>query len=494
MDGTGLAKPAALFDREAEWSELASVVANDGPGASLTIMYGRRRQGKTLMLQLLAEATEGFFFTGLEQSSAQNLKAVGQAYAAFAGVRVPVAFANWEQVVDALLALSERGRSLPVIIDELPYLVRAAGELPSVIQRALSPRGRARQRSRVRLILCGSALMVMSRLLSGTAALRGRAARELVVHPFGFREAASFWGVTHEPELAVRLHALVGGTPAYRDFCEGDQPHASRDLDAWVVRNLLNPSRAFFREGRVLLAEEPEMSELSLYFSILTAIASGATRRGQIAAATGRKENALAHAVTVLEETRLISRTQDVLRANRSTYHVSEPMLRFHQLVIVPNEQRLARRVGGRVWSEVADTVSCHIYGPHFEELAREWTAMFAAPETLGGVASYVSKSELGCAQHHCQHEVDVVAVERTAGEGQRALALGEAKWHSTPVGMDVLERLRHLRTLLPSRLEGAAAKLLVFSGAGFTADVASEASRSRDIELVDLRRLYTGD
>ena len=81
MDETGLAKPAALFDREAEWSELASVVANDGLGATLIIMYGRRRQGKTLMLQLLGEATEGFFFTGLEQSSAQNLEAVSQAYA-----------------------------------------------------------------------------------------------------------------------------------------------------------------------------------------------------------------------------------------------------------------------------------------------------------------------------------------------------------------------------------------------------------------------------
>ncbi|HEV2105303.1 MAG TPA: ATP-binding protein, partial [Candidatus Eisenbacteria bacterium] len=174
-------KPEVLFDRELEWTDLASFAANPAPGATLAIMYGRRRQGKTLMLELLAEAREGFLFTGLEQSSAQNLAAMSEAYRVFTGAMAPVAFAGWDQVLNALLALGERERPLPVIIDELPYLLRTAPEIPSIIQRALSPRGRARQRSRARLVLCGSALSVMSRLLGGTAALRGRASREMMV-------------------------------------------------------------------------------------------------------------------------------------------------------------------------------------------------------------------------------------------------------------------------------------------------------------------------
>jgi uncharacterized protein len=43
----------------------------------------------------------------------------------------------------------------------------------------------------------------------------------LVIRPSGFREAAEFWEVAHDPELAFRLHALVGGTPAYKDMCGG---------------------------------------------------------------------------------------------------------------------------------------------------------------------------------------------------------------------------------------------------------------------------------
>jgi uncharacterized protein len=483
-------KPDVLFDRHVEWSDLASFAANPAPGATLAILYGRRRQGKTLMLELLAEATGGFLFTGLEQSSAQNLAAMSEAYRAFTGTAAPVAFAGWDQVVDALLALGERGHPLPVIIDELPYLLKTAPEIPSIIQRALSPRGRARQRSRARLVLCGSALTVMSRLLGGTAALRGRASREMMVHPFGFRESARFWEIAAHPELAFRLHSLLGGTPAYRDYCEGDQPRIAAEFDRWVTRRLLNPSTAFFREGRVLLAEEPELGDLSLYFSVLSAIAAGRTRRGQIAESVGRKESALSHPLSVLEETRLIVRSRDALRENRATYRIAEPMLRFHQLVIAPNEARLVRRDGERVWAQQADTISSRIYGPHFEDLAREWSMQHASPDTLGAAVSQVARTEINCPEHRHPHELDVVAIERTPNSRQRVVAIGEAKWRSEPVGLRELERLRHVRGVMSE----PAARLRLFSRAGFDSELVAQAQRAGDVELMDMDRLYEGD
>lgn len=88
----------------------------------------------------------------------------------------------------------------------------APASLSSVIQERLGPRRQARLGSRTRLLLCGSAMSVMGRLLSGTAPLRGRAGLELVVHPFGHRTAAEFWGLT-DAHLALQVHAVVGGTP-----------------------------------------------------------------------------------------------------------------------------------------------------------------------------------------------------------------------------------------------------------------------------------------
>ncbi|WP_200902561.1 MULTISPECIES: hypothetical protein [Protofrankia] len=123
-----------------------------------------------------------------------------------------------------------------------------------MIQNALSPRGRARRHSRTRLILCGSALTHMRGLLSASAPLRGRANTELMLHPSDFRDAAGLWGLTEQPDVALRVHALVGGTPAYLDFCARDAPDSADDVDPWVVRRLLSPASAMFREGRVLLS------------------------------------------------------------------------------------------------------------------------------------------------------------------------------------------------------------------------------------------------
>ncbi len=111
----------------------------------LGIVYGRRRQGKTLLLELLAESTGGFAFTGLQQANTQNLADFSAAYAGFAGVP-SASFANWTAAIEALLTLGDRlGRPVPVVLDEFPYLVEQAPELPSVLQRAFSPRSAARR-------------------------------------------------------------------------------------------------------------------------------------------------------------------------------------------------------------------------------------------------------------------------------------------------------------------------------------------------------------
>ena len=73
-------------------------------------------------------------------------------------------------------------------------------------------------------------MSVMGGLLSGSAPLRGRAGFELIVHPFGYRDAARFWDIT-DPKLAVLVHSVVGGTPAYRrELLREDTPAGPRRL------------------------------------------------------------------------------------------------------------------------------------------------------------------------------------------------------------------------------------------------------------------------
>jgi len=488
-----MSKPSKLFDRDVEWRELTEFTASTSPGASLGLVYGRRRQGKTLMLELLARQSRGFLFAATLQSEAQNLADVGATYADFLGLSSPVSFATWPEAVRELLTLGEQA-PVPVIIDEFPYLVATTPGLPSYIQQALSPLSHAKQRTRTRLILCGSALTTMSQLLVGGAPLRGRAVLELIVRPFGFREAARFWRLEHDPELAFRVNALVGGTPAYLEMCAGAGPADLAHFDEWVAGRLLNPASAMFREGGLLLREEASIADPTSYAAVLRALSVGNYRRSQIGAALGRPSSALAHLLSGLTDVGLIEQVDDALRDKRTVFRIAEPIVRLYQLVISRREPELVAGRGKQVWESAADTVAGKIYGPHFEDLARRWCFQHAGARTLGGTASNVRPTQLGCPEHRRGHELDVVVTETVSFGSDRVIAIGEAKATGDLVGTAQLGRLEHARALMPSARTVGAPKLLLFSRSGFSDDLARVADRRDDVELVDLRRLYHGE
>ena len=202
-------KPDDMFDRDVEWMELAAFADDERPGATLGIVSGRRRQGKTFLLRALCEATGGFYFAADEATDGDSLHQIGAALGEHLGLTSGLRFESWHEVFDALLALGNE-QPTTVVIDEFPYLVRANPSLPSILQNALAPRRAQREGSRSRLLLCGSAMTFMGTLLAGNAPLRGRAGLELIVPTLDYQLAAQFWNVT-DPVLAIKVHAIVGG-------------------------------------------------------------------------------------------------------------------------------------------------------------------------------------------------------------------------------------------------------------------------------------------
>lgn len=482
-------RPADLFDREDEWRALTAFASDPSPGATLGVVSGRRRQGKSLLLEALCEASGGFYFAATDATVAESLRLLGEQIGRYVGAPGPLALASWEQAVDALLALG-RDRPVPVVLDEFPYLCRGAPELPSVIQKAYGPRRRERLGSRTRLVLCGSARSFMGRLLSGTAPLRGRAGLDLVVPTFDFRTAAAFWGID-DPALAVRVHAIVGGTPAYRrEYVRNDAPGGLGDFDDWVTRTVLDPSSPLFREARYLLAEGADIQDSALYHSVLAAVAEGHTTRGAIARFVGRRDDALRHPLDVLEDAGFLVRERDPLRQGRSFYRVAEPLVGFYHAVMRPEWAQLER--SGRaaeVWARARERWSAAVLGPHFESLCRTWARDFASATTFGGTAIQVGSGVVNDARARHAHEVDVVVM----GDSSAVRCLGEAKWGQR-MGTDDLERLVRIRSLLAGRdtIDVSRTVLACFGAAGFT-DGLRRVAESGGVLLVDLERLYRG-
>ncbi|NES26181.1 ATP-binding protein [Micromonospora terminaliae] len=486
-------KPTEIFDRDVEWGELARFVADERPGATLGVVSGRWRQGKTLLLYELARVSGGFYFGATEATETESLRRLGGALGAHTGAPGPVHLADWGAAIDALLALG-RDRPVTVVLDEFPYLVRAARDLPSIIQHALTPGRPERTESRTRLLLCGSALSFMGGLLAGSAPLRGRAGLELPVQPLDYRAAAAFWQI-EDPRLAVRVFAIVGGTPAYRrEYVQDDAPAGPDDFDDWVVRAVLNPARPLFREARYLLAEDPDLRDTALYHSVLAAVAEGNASRGGIAGYIGRKANDLQHPLTVLEDAGLLLREPDPLRSGRSSYRITEPLITFYQAIMRPAWTALEQRRGADVWRRSQRRYASAVLGPRFEEIVRQWAVRFADPDTLSGLVAEASAATLTDPASRTSHELDLVALgEPPLGDGPRPLlAIGEVKW-GRQLGRADLERLERIRELLVRRpgFDTTDTRLLLASGQGFTEGLGETASARADVVLLDPSRLY---
>jgi uncharacterized protein len=487
-------KPREVFDRDFEWSALARFVSDEEQGATLGVVSGRRRQGKTYLLEAACQAAGGFYFGATEATDTESLARMSTALTEYLAPATPFHFANWTEAVTVLLDIG-RDRPVPVALDEFPYLIKANPELPSIIQQALRPFGHARTETRARLLLCGSALAVMGRLLAGTAPLRGRAGLELVVPPLDHRLAAEFWGIS-DPRLAVKVNAIVGGTPAYRrEFIRGDTPNGPDDFDAWVIRTVLNPETPLFREGRYLLAEEPDMRDGALYHSVLAAVAEGHATRGGIANYVGRKAPDIGHPINVLEDAGLITRDADMFRDNRSTYRIAEPLITFYHAIMRPVWSQLERPGNAaRVWRASKERFSEKVLGPHFEQICRTWTLNYADPNLLGGLPANVGHGTLNDAANKTAHEVDVVVtgVAETGNGRTPLLAIGEAKWGEV-MGARHLERLRRINTLLDvhGRYDMSQTRLMCFSGAGFTGGLRELAAADGGILLVGASELY---
>lgn len=486
------ARPLGLFDREQEWSDIAEFASAPQDRPRIGIVYGRRRQGKSFLLRALADEVGGFYHQAIEEERASALASIGLMVAADTGLTSPVSLGSWDTAVRELATRAADGRV--IVLDEFPFLLDKAPELESVIQRAFDD-ARGGRLPPFRLLICGSAMSVMSKLLSGARPLRGRAALQLLVSPFDYRTAAAFWGI-EDPETAFLVHAVIGGTPGYHDLLGGRAPTRPAEIFEWLAAGVLNPSHALFSEDAYLLTEDPAISDRALYQSVLAAITSGRNTQREVGGLLGRTDQAMQHPLLVLEHAGFIRRDNDLLLAKRPLLRLADPILRFHHAIVRPDQARFQQRRTREAWDSAAARFDTQVLGPHFEELAREWTRRFASPETLGGRPRRVGFTSVNDPIGRERFEIDVVAesVERHPGDDRPVLlAIGEAKGGASRPGVGGLRRLERLRDLLATRAVVQETRLLLFSRSGFAPELVAEGRGRSDVVLIDLDRLYGG-
>ncbi|ALO92392.1 hypothetical protein SHL15_1215 [Streptomyces hygroscopicus subsp. limoneus] len=486
------AKPKTVFDRAAEWGALVAFACDTRPGPGLAMVSGRLRQGKTYLLKALTAALDGFYFGAQSATQAESLRRLGDELARFTGTSQPSPWRGWEDAIDTLLALGDQ-RPVPIVIDEFPDLVRQSPPLPSAIHSAFRRLRDAGRKNRARLLLSGSALPVMHRLFSVASPLHGLADLELALRPLDYRQAARLWNI-EDPGLALLVHAVVGGTPAYWGYVGERAPGEPADFDAWVCSTVLNSRTPLFLEAHHLLQEETDHWDRALCHSALAAIASGCSTQGEVAEHLGAQLTDAAHCLALLRENGLLHGEPDAFRPNLIRLHITEPLLAFEHAAVWPYRSALEQQGAAEVWQRARPVFDSAVAGPHFAQICRDWVMGFADPAVFGAHPATAAHGSLPDPANPAAHDVHAeVVVRGQAGARPGALlSVGTARWDEV-MDLHHLEHLRHLLDVLASHGEDVTrTRPACYSGVGFTSAL-REAEANGHVVLVDLDRLYRG-
>jgi hypothetical protein len=195
-----------------------------------------------------------------------------------------------------------------------------------------------------------------------------------------------------------------------------------------------------------------------------------------------------------LQTAGFVTPVHDVLRQRSSRLTLSDPIVRFYNAIMWRYLPDLEERRAAQVWEASAETFRAQVLGPHFEQLAREWTARFSAHEGVGEPVGAVGHTVVNDAAGRSRHEIDVVALaagEPLFAKEPRVLLLGEAKYNTRPRTINDLRRLEHLRALLVGRgVRAESAKLAIFARSA-DEELRRAAATRDDVLVLSLAELY---
>lgn len=456
--------------RDREIKALAAQFDSSKP--SLTVTYGRRRVGKSTLLQRVLEGRDHVYFQATRITDGESRMLFQRAIAqALGGDAVLNNLLDWEGIFGYLRNwIVAKKKPLVVAIDEFPYLCEDNKALPSILQKIWDEvRGDG---APLKLVLCGSAVAFMEGLLYERNPLHGRQSCDLQINPLSFRDAARFFPGWKAMD-ALRAYGILGGMPYYLSLCDPEQ-----DIAANVCKLVLEDGAPLRDEPMQLL--QAELNSPARFAAILRAVADGLTERGEITNRVmqkGEQSSSITPYIDRLEAMRLLRRMHSLEvaapeRSRNARYYLDDQFLAFHFRFVLPNISALQSGHADTVWTEMIEPRLDEYMGDRFEEICRSWLALYGQ-ERLGMPARSVGKIWAA------EYDVDVAG---TLLDG-RTVA-GECKWARKPIGFAVLNDLK--RDTARAKYYGDKEPLhLLFARSGYTPELRESVAGDPNVLLL---------
>ncbi len=156
------------------------------------IIYGRRRVGKTALINEFCKDKPTIYFSALNATAQENLRTLSNSIHQYErpDAASTAEFQSYEDAFDEISKLSAEERVV-FVIDEYPYLAKSKPAVSSMLQHLID---HVWSEGRLFLILCGSSMSFMEyQVLGYESPLYGRRTAQFKIEPLTYLESAQFY-------------------------------------------------------------------------------------------------------------------------------------------------------------------------------------------------------------------------------------------------------------------------------------------------------------
>lgn len=450
-----------FIGREKELSYLNEFYEKDGIG--MTVIYGRRRIGKSTLIAEFVQDKKTIFYTATKVGKERNLELFSeQVTEMFLPGVEGINFTTVEAVFD-FIAKNVSGEKTVLVIDELPYWAEKDEGLLSILQKYIDT---IWQDKNLKIILCGSALSFMeSKVLSEKSPLFGRRDSQIKLEAFDYLDSAKFVPKYSYKDKAL-CYGITGGVAKYLSMID-----PTKSIDKNIIRLFFRTDGYLYDETKNLLTQE--FSDITLVNNIIEQVASGKNTVNGIANGIGEKEPTVLYSLEKLISVGLIEKKRCITEEKnkkKSQYVLKDSMFKFWY-TFIPKAASVIEMGQGELYYTKAVKPFLHFFmGTVFEDMCRYYTLQHGILGEFGcfltsvgswwGTETIVNDEGKKMGQ---SADIDVVALS----EIEKKAVVGECKFKNEKLDRGVYETLLRRANVLSSKY--TITKYMLFSLSGYT-------------------------
>ena len=461
-----------FYCRDKELQELNKRYQKDN--FECIVIYGRRRVGKTALINEFCKGKPTIFFSALNASSQENLAALSKAIydKDHPGAESAPVFQSFDAAFTEITRMAEQKR-LVFVIDEYPYLAKANKSISSRLQHIID---HVWKNGRLFLILCGSSMSFMEyQVLGYESPLYGRRTGQFKIQALTYKEITAFNPNLTEQQQAL-IYGITGGIPHYINKLAVED-----DVDAALKDNLFNTSSYLYEEPENLLKQE--LREPAIYNSVISAIAGGASRVNEIATKVGLESSICIKYLKVLLDLGIIKKETPLTEkpGKKTIYAIGDNFFRFWYRFVPQNASAISVGKTDLIYNTAIKKYFPDYMGLVFEQMCREYLLRYATnlPILLSDIGQWWGTD----AKEKKEVQIDIVG---SPIEGKEYI-IGSCKYRNDPIGIDELELLKRYALVFG---RGEKYHFYIFSKGGFTKGLQELGDRG-EVTLVTLEDMY---